>query len=135
MRVPVPNPRVPELRREVQYLRIHPEYYCNNDNLNYSNCDAPAGARFYIHHNDFRDDGYARHIGAGLQNFGIGGIPTEYARIEYNRSMRQYPANYDLTTGQFRGSIDYFFKQGRCNGPLPKGNVTLLGNVLNGGTP
>ena len=118
---------------------VHPEYYCDGDNWNYGLCYPPAGARYYIHHNDFQDDGVARHSPDGdMHNFGIGGIPAEYARAEYNRTLRPYLDNweddgsYTDKSGPYK---DYFFAQGRVVPPIPNGNITLLGNVLNGATP
>ena len=110
---------------------MHPEYYCDNDVYVYGYCDPPAGKTIYVHHNDFKEDGSARHDKTGnMANVIIGGLPAIPARIEYNRFFYSHLANWTNPAGEY----DYAIRQGRTVAPLPK-SITTLGNVFNGDTP
>ncbi len=81
----------------------------------------------------------ARHGKDGnMHNVGLGGVPSAYMRVEYNRTVRNYLKSWDVN-GDFVPKVipenNWFFAQGRCLAPLPKGDVTLVGNVLVGATP
>ena len=106
---------------------IHPRYWCDGDVYTYQECDPPAGKFMYVHHNDFQDDGSGRHDKTGnMQNVAPNGIPDEGARIEYNRTVRQY-----LGTWTSGGSPSYMIRQ-LYTSSSPQ-NITTQGNIFNGG--
>jgi len=108
-------------------FNMHPEYYCDGNVWEYGKCDPPAGNEVYVHHNDFQDDGVARHSQTtDMQNVSISGIPVGLGRVEYNRTVRTYLANWGTTD-----NVSILLKQKRTLGPLPKG-ITTLGNIFNG---
>ena len=122
---------------------MHPEFYCNNDNWNYNNCGPPTSP-IYVHHNDFQDDGVARHT--AIQNVSISGVPRDgqYTRVEYNRTVRTDLGNWNDAGTGFEG-LDYHIRQGRTlpNSTSVEGEyiatlpfrITIVGNVLNNGDP
>lgn len=107
----------------------HAAIWCQ-DRYNYAECSPPTSTS-YIHHNDFKDDKVARHgQTSDAQNISINGIPQSgNTRVEYNRTVRTallYPDAPDY---------DYMIRQLFVPANDQGTGLTLVGNVLDGGTP
>ena len=108
---------------------VHADGNCPSGAFVYEICDPPSSG-IYVHHNDFQDDGSARHDPNGnAQNVSFGGIPRgDAGRVEYNRTVR---ANLTFNDPYNNGS--YLIRQLRTNNPLV--NIIAIGNILNGENP
>lgn len=129
----------------------HPEAWCDDDVWSGDRCLPKCCKSIYIHHNDFQDDGFARHGTSAIrENISLVGIPLEpgastvsstwyndqdpaiaYIRIEYNRTYYGEEKGWNASGTWVNPDIHHLYDQSRTVFPVPKGNVTLLGNTVN----